>query len=266
MIKGETRGIKYLLALDAYPPAVGSVAFAPTSFAVTVTLPDGSLVTLDSSGVQQDPSGITAYTYYALFDVTAAGEYNVQWRLGTAGTYAIIVPQVRYAFYTDVPSIVRQRLSRKISTVSDELIENEYANMVRNVYLNYPDLPVYDSLGVNDRYYLERGLAALTACTLRRYIPKVPGLGGEVTKWRVQQTEFQFAPTAQDTSSVDALCDEAANYLQLVTAIRSVFTTRMTNFRTFRLVGASRAMQTRQPIRSLYDYVALLVSDTWGVR
>lgn len=206
MIAGETRLLLWQEREDT--------AFSLTGAGVTITLP---------SGAQQSPavtatagaSG-TAWTLSALCEAAEAGVYTVAWRF-TAGSQALLRPQLRFASWTDALSLARECLNVDAAALPDERIEQALADTVAGIEADYPAAGAYAELEARFRRWFDRGAALLTAAALHPALPKDES-SPELTQRREGDVQLAFSAKSDVAAQWSA---EAWAALERIPAIRA---------------------------------------------
>jgi len=240
-------------------------SFSVTSSPVlTLTDPTGAAGSGSSAAATPGVTASLTQVLQALGAFPLAGPYTFSWTF-TDGTQTWVRSQQRFSFYNNVAQRVRNRMQRPITLLGDVFLETEY-NSIWNIFKqNFPACPTYNAIATTDQIYLEEGLSILCALRLRRFTARTTPVG-EISGYKVQQTEYTFnnAPTNHTTLDADhQWMLDAYEQLQKVSFVASVYATQKAAFHVFTVSGPTRNRIKTRP-DSLFGIVASLLTDDYN--
>lgn len=239
--------------------------FVFSSTSIAITNPDGTAL----SGVVTGANNTTpAVSQIATAQVTPTqgGIYKVAWTLGV-GSEIVQRPETHFAFWTDVPRLIRRRLQTNDTDLPDSEIEPEFALMIQRLMGRFSGyFTAYNALTGMDQDRMDAGAALLVAVLLRGLkAKKTPA--GDVTGVKIgTNIEYRFAPpiTGKQTSVTEDWIREAEVIFGQITFLKARFDALRTGinaWHTFRIDGPTRHRRDTGQRDSMMSIIMQILTD-----
>jgi hypothetical protein len=197
MIVGETRTLRWTETGE------GVFVFDETP-TLAVTLPDGETAEPAPTITDSSPATpVIKHTLSANVAFPQGGEYRMVLTEDVGAQDPIIRIYTYFAAWTDVWGIIRQRLNRTASQLSDAVIDAELARWVRILTTNHTCLG-YNSLAGNDRAAMDEALAYMVAATLRAGLGRLP-TDGDLIERQEGDTRYKFADRGKSAETEESV-------------------------------------------------------------
>jgi len=247
-IVGETRTIRHQETSDT--------AFIPTSVSVSVTRPDLTLITPAPPVTVTPGSSSVSQTFLADVAFSQGGAYKVVWQF-SVGTPLYNRLETYFAFWTDVPALVRQLLGADCDSLTNAQIERDAAILVAALLRQYDCLTTYNALTGEDREWFDIGLAFLIA--LRPAFAMNRAQLAPVKSFKIGTKVITLADSAE--WNIDQLWYfEAWRSLRLIECIGDIYADLKDSFKLFAVGGRRRRAETYYG-QSLYNPLYNLIVD-----
>jgi hypothetical protein len=239
----------------------GGTAFTFTSTpTLAVTLPDGTLLS-PAPTVTVTP-GISALvqTLSAVVPFATGGAYRLAWSMHVGSDNPIIRTEDYFAFWTDVPALVRRRLLRDAATLLSSDIEAEAVLTVRRLLTVWICLVSYNALSGNDRGFFDEALALIMAARMADYLPTLAT--GAVIQQKEMDEEVSYSDLDRNRkrrSQAEVWAEEAAAALGQIACIKA--SRAASSFQPFRVSGPTRTAIAAGCPETLLTSVLRLLSD-----
>lgn len=192
------------------------VIYAPDATAQAPSAPPVTTMSAD---------GLTV-TFTSAFLPTLGGMYRFRYSYNDAaagGGETMNAAQQQFAFWTDVPSLVRELLQMNTKRMPDPVIQREFALMLSFLLarfgdpVKYPHLQSYYGLLPADQSFFDNACGYMTAVQL--YPEKFRGASGLIDQVKVGNFQFNYAAGGEDPRST--WTQQAALALGYVSDIRA---------------------------------------------
>lgn len=262
MIVGETRKLRHT--------ETGTAAYTFAALPIwTVTLPDGSTeVSPGDFTVVDDPgysSSAAAHIQSANIAFPQGGEYRIVRSMEKSDEGPILRIETYFAAWTDVYSLIRQRLQKTATQLPDAVIDPELAHFTAILLATYPCLESYNALSGGDEVFFDRAMALTVAANLHSVLPRTTATG-EVKKKKLGDSEIEYAVSASGAQSLPLpaqWAQEAKEALGRVTCIRADHRSRAASYASIRISGPTRAARDAGCRQGMIDDLLRLIYPDW---
>jgi hypothetical protein len=200
----------------------------------------------------------------------SGGRHIAKWQF-TVGSEKYIRMENYWAYYSDVPGVVRRRLQNDYTIIPDADIDTEFAIMVRKLNDTYVGLSTaggYGTLANEDQYRMDDGIGLLVAAKIHAFKPARQATG-DITGVKIgQQIEYKFqVPTSRHPMTLEEQwIQEASEILGRVSAIQAQIAAAVSKFNIFTVTGPLRQRYDRGIRDTLVTQLVTLLNDNtfWG--
>jgi hypothetical protein len=255
--------------IHAPTPDTGTAAVTIASASLTVTRPDGTLLS-PSPTVRWSPATSGAeHVFIASLTPSQGGAYRTIWGYSQSDGQTFDRPVEYFASWTDVGGLIRRRLRETRESLPDREIEQEIAFMTRTLvdrFVLLQNAGGYSGLVSLDQERFDQGMGLLVAAKLRRTRRKQTPVG-ELAEVKLSQgSEFRFGTPGVATKTLEQeWIDEAMLALGRVTVIEQSYGSLASSFLPFQVSGPTRNSKSQGNTETLLSGVIRLLTDCWAL-
>ena len=166
MIVGETRTLRH--------KETGESAWTVSANSIAITRPDDCADTSPPSITNAlDPSDPLSYIFSGQYTPVSGGRYIMSWAITPSNLDVLYRPVRYYAYWTDVPGIVRQKLQNDPDDVPDYEIDREFVSIARELQDYFTALGAYSALTLEDAERFDEGVAILAVSYTHLTLPTI---------------------------------------------------------------------------------------------
>lgn len=234
-----------------------SAAFLATGPTVAITRPD-AVIELQPPAVTAQPGGNpgTVQTLTGYYLPALGGAFTLVWSYNN-GVAGIQRRRMAWAYWSDVPTAVRDLLQVDSAMLPDELLDRQFQQMYRLLYSQFPYLGGYYQLDPGDADSADEVMTYLVAVAL--WPVKTYGAEGALNGLKVGGFEFKYGSNINDERN--AWTDRAAQALGYVPSIAAARLKLAQSWNPYQVSGPSRAAERAGVPPGLLDNILNVYQD-----